>query len=120
MKTRLRDFSECFFISLKIFLGIAIVGALIGGGICISRGKFDYTLLIEWIYRINIYVGCFGLFIVGLGVLKPSSMEDLSHIETWRTYFSKFGFIKVVAYLSLLITFYGLSIQYILDFRIRI
>lgn len=119
MKARLRDLLGCFIISLKIFLGIAVVGSIVGGGVCISKGNFEYTILIEWIYRLSIYVACLALFIVALGSLKSSLMDDLSHIDTWRTYFSKFNFIKVVAYIGIFLMIFGVSIQYVLDFMIR-
>lgn len=119
MKDRLEDFWECVLISLKVFVVLFLIGILIGGVISLSRKAFDYTLMLEWTYKLGIYLSCFGLFLVAISMSKPSLMGDLNHMDKWRLRFLKFGFTKVVAYCSILLAIYAFVLQYVVDFVLR-
>lgn len=114
MGERMYDFFACFKISLKVYIIPIIIGALIATIYGLSKGNFNYILVLHWIYAMGTYISCLGLFICAIAFMKPKYMSKLNHEKEWNKHFYKFGLIKVIGYVSGMMLIYSVLLDYII------
>lgn len=114
MKDRLRDFFNCFILSLKIILIPIIAGVLIGVISGIINKEFHAIVFLVWIYRLGVYTACFGLFLCAIALIKPIHMNPLNSEKLWKKKFKIFGLIRVIGYTSVFIFLYSIIVEKII------
>lgn len=108
----LMDFFTSFKISLIVSLVVIILGAIIGLIYCLATGTPITVLeIFQFIFRVGIWVSCFGFAIVAIAFAKPDKMRDLNYQNQWRKYYKFFNLIGAMA----MICFFVLAYSLILD-----
>lgn len=114
MRDRLKDLFNCFILSLKLILIPIIAGILIGVISGIINKDFHVLVFLGWIYRMGIYMACFGLFLCAIALMKPIHMNPLNHEKIWKQNFKVFGLIRVIGYSSVFIFLYSIILERII------
>lgn len=96
MQERLYDLFTCFKLSLKIFVPVAIVGAIVGVIVsALGNGVNAYDVL-TWIFTVGTWLNCLALLVCAIAFMRPKFLGDLDYQKQWRVHFYKMNLIGVM------------------------
>jgi len=93
---KIYDVFTCVKIASLIFLPIALLGAVVGVILGISKSALSVGDILSWIFYIGVWISSFGLFIAAVAFVKPKHMRDLNHQKEWRKHFYKMNLVGVI------------------------
>ena len=96
MNEKIYDVFTCVKIASLIFLPIALLGAVVGVILGISKSALSVGDILSWIFYIGVWISSFGLFIAAVAFVKPKHMRDLNHQKEWRKHFYKMNLVGVI------------------------
>ncbi len=96
MNEKFYDIFTCVKIASLIFIPIALIGALVGVILGISKSVLSVEYTLSWIFNIGVWIASFGLFIAAIAFVKPKHMRELDHQNEWRKHFYKMNLVGVI------------------------
>ncbi|MGE5628084.1 MAG: hypothetical protein ACM3X7_08175 [Solirubrobacterales bacterium] len=110
MKEYIRDILYCLKISIYLFLGAFLIGAVLG---VIYLG-FNFKGIIIWGCRVVLYLSVFGYAVAGISFVKRDLMRPLNYQEKWNGYFKKLNLAGVILFLAIFNTIFSFAIESII------